>query len=88
MVFVGILGCFMIMFFSWLKLKDLAAPPSILSAIWLLMYIIMLLRRNTVDLSSVYYISFFVGLCFFIAGFFLIVGNKNKRKCNAIEEKK
>ncbi|RKL61648.1 oligosaccharide repeat unit polymerase [Thermoanaerobacteraceae bacterium SP2] len=88
MVFVGILGCFMIMFFSWLKLKDLVAPSFILSAIWLLMYIIMLLRRNTVDLSSVYYISFFVGLCFFIAGFFLIVGNKNKRKCNAIEEKK
>lgn len=88
MVLIGIIGCFMIMFFSWLKLKDPVAPPFILSIIWLLMYIIMMLRRNTVDLSSIYYISFFIGLCFFTAGFFIIIGNKSKRKCNAIGEKK
>lgn len=88
MVFVGIFGCFMIMLFSYLKLKDLIAPPFILSAIWLLMYIILLMRKDVIDLNSIYYISFFVGLCFFITGFFLIIGDKNKIKCNAIEYKK
>jgi oligosaccharide repeat unit polymerase len=87
MVFVGILGCFIIMFFSWIKLKDFLAPPFIISAIWLLMYIILLLRSKTVDLSSIYYLSFFIGLCFFIMGFFIVIGNRNKRKCCAIKEK-
>lgn len=88
MVIVGVVGCFMIMILSWQRYKDLIAPPLLLSAIWLFMYIIMLTRRDNVDLSSIYYISFFVGLCFFTIGFFLIVGNKNRENQNVTREKK
>lgn len=88
MVIIGILGCFIIIMFSWIKLRDILAPPFIISAIWLLMYVNILIRSNVVDISSFYYISFFIGLCFFITGFFLVTGNKNKANCKAKGEKK
>ncbi|MBV1817955.1 O-antigen polymerase [Clostridium cochlearium] len=87
MIYVSIIGCFIILLFSWIKLKDVIAPPFILSAIWMLMYIVLLLRKSTVDLSSGYYLSFFLGLCFFVTGFFFVIRNKNKRNCLAKEEK-
>lgn len=86
MVLIGFLGSFLMMFFSWKKIKDPIAPPFIISAIWLLMYIIMLIRN--VDFYSIYYISFFVGLVFFVIGFYLVVGNKNKNNYYVNREKK
>lgn len=88
MVYVSIMGCFIILLFSWLKLKDVIAPPFIISAIWMVMYIILFLRKGTIDLSSIYYFSFFIGLCFFVIGFFLVVRNRNKRNCHAKKEKR
>lgn len=88
MVYIGITGCLGLLLFSWIKLRDIIAPPFILSAVWTVIYIGLLFRKNTVDLSSVYYLSFFFSLCFFVFGFFFVVRNKNKKRCYAIKERK
>lgn len=58
MVYASIIGCLLLAIFTWQKSKDVIAPSFIISAIWTVMYFVLLLRRNTVDLSSVYYSSF------------------------------
>lgn len=82
MVYICIAGCLIILLFTWLKTKNIIAPPFILSAIWLFMYIILLFRRKTIDLNNVYFSSFFIGLLFFVIGFSFAILNKNKRNCN------
>jgi len=78
MVIIGVLGCLLILLFVHLVMKDVMAPPFILSGIWILMYLLLLVFRSaSVDLSSVYYLSFIGGLIFFVIGFFLAVRNKN-----------
>lgn len=88
MIYLSAIGCFIILLFSWIKLRDVIAPPFILSSIWLLMYIL-LMFRSEVDLgSSMYYLVFFVGLCFFVMGFFLVIQNKNKKNFCILKERK
>ncbi len=89
MVIIGIIGCLLILGFVHLALKDVISPPFILSGIWFSMYILLLLfRGGTVDFSSIYYLSFLGGLCFFVFGFFLVIINKNKVNCNTLNERK
>lgn len=89
MVIIGIIGCLLILGFVHLVLKDVLSPPFILSGIWLFMYtLLFIIRGDSVDLSSPFYLSFLGGLCFFIFGFFLVVINNNKVNCGTIKERK
>jgi oligosaccharide repeat unit polymerase len=78
MVYASIIGCLLLAIFTWQKSKDVIAPSFIISAIWTVLYFVLLLRRNTVDLSSIYYSSFFVALLCFIVGFSFVVRNNKK----------
>lgn len=83
MVYASIIGCIIILFFIWQKSKDILAPPFIIGTIWTIMYMALLLRKETVDLSSIYYSSFVIGLLFFTIGFYFIVRN-SKRTISSI----
>ncbi|MHA1381520.1 MAG: O-antigen polymerase [Candidatus Helarchaeota archaeon] len=88
MVIIGIIGCFLILIFVHLALKDVLSPPFILTGIWLSIYLLLLfLRAGSVSFKSIYYLSFLTGLIFFVLGFFLIVINKNKNNCNIFGER-
>ncbi|AEH52405.1 hypothetical protein BpJC4_24300 [Weizmannia acidilactici] len=78
MVYLGIIGCAIILGLSWIKLKDIIAPPIILSSIWLLIYIALLLRKSKINFDNFYYLSFVFSLFCFILGFFMVVRNRNK----------
>lgn len=87
MVYASIIGCILLAVLTWQKSKDIIAPSFILSSIWTVLYFVLLLRRNTVNLSSIYYSSFFVALLCFTMGFFFIVGNKRKEHSVEIQLK-
>lgn len=84
---VGLSLTFIMLLFTWIKFKDVASPPFILSGVWFIMYIILMLNYNEIDNLNFYYSSFAVGLTFFVLGFSLVTYNKKtKIKC-AFEKK-
>jgi len=87
MIVIGLIGCLMILLFVHHTIKDVMSPPFVLSGIWLFTYILLLLfRKSTVDLSSIYYLSFLGGLLFFILGFFIAVASKTKMNRHHLRE--
>lgn len=73
------LGCLFLSVFSWYKLKDLIAPPFIVSSIWALLYVLLFIFwKDEVDFYHINYFSFFISSIFFYIGFFFIVGDKTK----------
>lgn len=87
MVYVGIVGCITVCFLIWKKLKDIVAPPLIISLIWAVMYTALLLRGAVIDQNNINYLSFFIGLCFFVIGFFSVLKDRSNRN-DDLEEKK
>jgi len=88
MVIIGIIGCLFLLGFLHIALKDVISPPFVLSGIWLFAYIaLFIFKRDVADFSSIYYLSYFASLIFFVIGFILAVGNNNKIKSNSHSER-
>ncbi|MBI9065665.1 MAG: oligosaccharide repeat unit polymerase [Salinivirgaceae bacterium] len=89
MVIVGIIGCLLVLLFVHTVLKDFKSPPFILGALWLFAYVsLYIFKGGIANFNSIYYLSFLIGLCFFVFGFFLKVGNRNRINSNIIFERK
>jgi len=73
---------------SWLKLRDITAPPVVLGGIWSTIYVILSLRSGTVEFNDYYYLSFFIGFFFFVVGFFIVVRNLQKNNNDFVADTK
>lgn len=82
-VLIGILSCLLILALVHIALKDVLAPPFVLSIVWLFAYFMLLIfKSGSIPLKSIYYLSFVVSLIFFSFGFFAIIRNNSKQKNN------
>lgn len=79
MLIVCLIGCLFFVWASWSVLKDMTSPPFILSAIWSVIYGVLILRWNYIEFESIYYCSFLIGLCCFCLGFFLLVDHSGRK---------
>lgn len=83
MVLIALLICMIILLISWILWKDFIAPPFILSIEWILMYIILIFSVGIQSTNEIYYLSFSIGLGFFVLGFvFFAISVPSKDKYN------